>query len=392
MTINNTLLTPQMITRKSLMILHQKANFLGSINKQYSDEFAQKGAKIGTTLNVRLPNQYVVRTGATLNAQNTVETDVPLQLSNQMGVDLNFTSADLTLSLDDFAERIIDPAMAVLAANIESTVITNLVPTVYNSIWNVGSAGSYNQQLSGRVILNRTLTPMTKRTANLNSQDMADLVTDTKTLFNDDKSIGEQYTEGYMGRAAGFDFMENQNWGTFTRSAASGYLVSGASQTGATLTVGTGTGTPNAGEVITIAGVYSVNPETKLSTGVLQQFVLQSGSTTTSFKISPAIVTSGAAQNVSGSPANSAAITFAGTASTSTGVSMQYQRDAFTFATADLIMPKGVDFAAREVMDGVSMRIVRQFDIVNDAFPCRLDVLFGYAALRPQLACRLHNH
>ena len=170
-----------------------------------------------------------------------------------------------------------------------------------------------------------------------------------------------------MGRAAGFDWSENTMMPAHTRGGSNGaYLINGASQTGATLVVDTGATAPSQGDVITIAGVYSVHPETKVSTGVLQQFVIGSGATTTSFPISPAIVTSGATQNVSGSPADNAAITFAGTASTAVQTSLLFQKEAFAFATADLVMPQGVDFAAREVMDGLSMRIVRAYDINNN--------------------------
>jgi hypothetical protein len=135
-----------------------------------------------------------------------------------------------------------------------------------------------------------------------------------------------------------------------------------------------------------------VHPETKQSTGVLQQFVVGTGATATSFPISPAIVTSGAWQNVSASPANGAAINFAGVASVNHGISMAYQKGAFAFATADMVLPSGVDFASREVFDGVSMRIVRNYDINGDKFPCRLDVLYGFRTIRPQLACRLGNN
>ena len=164
-------------------------------------------------------------------------------------------------------------------------------------------------------------------------------------------------------------------------------------QTGSTLTVNTGSGLPVPGDVFTIAGVFRVHPETKQSTGIPQQFVVTAGTiTTTSFPISPAIITSGALQNVSGSPASGALITFSGAVSTNYGISMAYQKGAFAFATADMVMPRGVDFAARETFDGVSMRFVRQYDINNDKFPCRLDVLYGFKTVRPQLACRLANH
>lgn len=388
----NTILTPTAVTREALRILHQKLNFVGNITRDYDDSYAKSGAKIGDSLKIRLPNQYTVRTGATLSAQDTTESSVTLQVATQKGVDLNFTSVDLTLSLDDFSKRILEPAMSVLAANIEADAL-NMYKDVYNSVWNGGAAATYNKALDARVILQRTLAPMTDRTALMNPLDMADIVKDTKTLFNDQAQLSKQYKEGYMGRAAGFDWAENTLLPSFTRGGSNGaYLVNGASQTGATLTVDTGATAPSQGDIITIAGVYSVHPETKLSTGVLQQFVVGSGATTTSFPISPAIVTSGATQNVSGSPADNAAITFAGTASTAVGTSLMFQKGAFAFATADLVMPSGVDFSAREVFDGISMRVVRQYDINNDKFPCRLDVLYGYKTLRPQLACRYHNN
>ena len=388
----NTLLTPTAVTRESLRVLHQKLNFVGSIVRDYDSSYAKSGAKIGDSLKIRLPNQYTVRTGATLSAQDTTESSVTLQVATQKGVDLNFTSVDLTMSLDDFSKRIIDPAMSVLAGNIEADAL-NMYKDVYQSIWNGGSAATYNKALDGRVILNRSLAPFADRTALMDSVAMADVVKDTKTLFQDDKSLSKQYKEGYMGRAAGFDWSENTMMPAHTRGGSNtAYLINGASQTGATLVVDTGATAPSQGDVITIAGVYSVHPETKVSTGVLQQFVIGSGATTTSFPISPAIVTSGATQNVSGSPADNAAITFAGTASTAVQTSLLFQKEAFAFATADLVMPQGVDFAAREVMDGLSMRIVRAYDINNDKFPCRLDVLYGYKTLRAQLACRYHNN
>jgi len=389
----NTLLTPTKVTREALRILHQKLNFVGSINRAYDDSFAKDGAKIGDTLKVRLPNQYVVRTGATLSAQDTTESSVSLQVATQKGVDLNFTSTDLTLSLDDFSSRILDPAMSVLAANIEYDAMS-MYKDVYQSVWNGGNSATLAKVLAGRKILQDSLTPLNDRSANLNTQDNVDLVDALKGLFNDQTSLSKQYKEGYMGRTAGFDFMENTMWPAHNRSGANAAYLTNAvtAQTGSSLIVDTGATAPSAGDVFTIAGVFKVHPETKVSTGILQQFVVGTGATTTLWPISPAIVASGALQNVSNGAADNSAITVLGTASTAVGTSLMYQKDAFTFATADMVMPKGVDFAAREVMDGISMRIVRQYDITNDKFPCRLDVLYGYKTIRPQLAVRLHNN
>lgn len=396
----NSLLSPTAVTREALRVLHQKLNFVGSITREYDDSFARQGAKVGDTLKVRLPNQYVVRTGPTLDAQDTTETSVELKVQTQKGVDLNFTSVDLTLSLDDFSERIIEPAMSVLAANIEADAM-GMYKDVHNQVNNQGAAASFAKILQGRKILVDNLAPLAGRTCNLNTQDNVDLVDALKGLFNDKASISKQYREGFMGRSAGFDFMENTLWPSHTVGTKAGApAVNGAGQTGATLATdgwSNSSAVLKAGDIFTITGVFRVHPETKQSTGVQQQFVVKAdassnGSGAASLQISPAIITSGAGQNVSGAPGDNAQIQVAGTGGAAHGISMAYHKGVFAFATADMVMPRGVDFAAREVFDGVSMRIVRQYDINNDKFPCRLDVLYGFQTLRPQLACRLANN
>lgn len=393
----NSILTPTAVTREALRILHQKLNFIGNINKQYDDSFAKTGAKIGDTLKIRLPNQYTVRTGATLSTQDTTETSTSLQVGTQKGVDLNFTSVDLTLSLDDFSSRILEPAMAVLAANIEADALSMHLD-VYNNVPNIGSTLTMNKLMTGRKVLNDNLAPMDdNRTALLNTQDNVDLIDALKGLFQDSSAISKQYKEGMMGRTAGFDFYENTlipTQPTGTALSATTYTVNGASQTGASVIVANGATTFKKGDIITFAGCNRVHPETKADTGVLQSFVVTAdyaGGAGT-IAISPSIVITGGSQNVSASPTNGGAVTKVGGASAIYKPSMVFHRDAFTFATADLIMPKGVDFAAREVQDGISMRIVRQYSISNDTFPTRLDVLYGFKTIRPQLACRLLNN
>ena len=388
---SNTILTPDMITKEALRILHQKANFIGSMNRAYDDSFAQSGAKIGDSLRIRLPNRYTVRTGATLSAQDTTEQQTTLQVSTQKGVDLNFTSNELTLSLDDFSKRILEPAMAQLAASVESDAF-NMVKDVPNVVGAAGSAVTFKNVLEARKKLSDNLAPTSDRNLILNTQDNVDLVDSLKGLFQDSNEISKQYREGMVGRTAGFNgIYENTLIPNFTNGAGTGYLVNGGSQSGASLIVDTGTGALPKGTVFTIANVYAVHPESRLSTGVLQQFVVTAdyagGGGTVS--IYPSIVASGALQTVNAAPADNAAITVFGTASDTTTTSLAFHKDAFTFATADLVMPKGVDFAAREVYDGISIRVVRQYDVNNDAFPCRLDILYGYKAIRPQLACRI---
>ena len=392
----NTILTPVSVTRAALAILHQKLNFIGSINRQYDDSFAKDGAKIGDSLKIRLPNEYAVRSGITMSAQDTTETSTTLQVSTVKGVDLNFTSSELALSIQDFSERILEPAMSVLAANIEADAL-NMYKDVYNLSDEDGVAVSLKSYLLGRKILNDNLAPPdAKRTALISTDHSVKLVDALKGLFNDGEAIKKQYRDGIMGRTAGFQFMENtlllpHTTGTAVKTTL--YLVNGATQTGSTVVVDGGTTSFLAGDVITFAGVNRVHPETKVSTGQLQQFVItaNSGTSATSLAISPAIVTSGGRQNVTGSPADNAAIVKVGAAANETLTpSLVYHENAFTFATADLPLPNGVDFAARQVMDGISMSVVRDFAISDRSFPCRLDVLYGYKTIRPQLACRIH--
>lgn len=386
----STILTDLKITRAALAILHQKLNFIGTINRQYDDQFAKTGAKIGDSLKVRMPNQYTVTTGKTLDVQDTVETNQTLTVATQKGVHTTFSSAELALSLDDFSDRVLEPAMSTLASAIEADAMS-MALNVNNSVW--GATASYSDVLAGRVKMQRGLAPLNDRTANLTSQDMADIVDGTKALFNDQSEIGKQYREGYMGKAAGFKFMENTLWPNFTRGAANGSYVcntsTGITSGSSSITLSGGSGSSAVGDTFTIEGVFSVHPETKNSTGVLQEFVVVTAGTTTQV-VSPTPVTSGATQNVTiVSAGASKAVTWGGTASAAYTTSLLYQKDAFTFVTADLPLPQGVDMARREVMDGISMRLVRNYDINNDMFPCRIEVLYGYKTLRQGFATRL---
>jgi hypothetical protein len=338
-----------------------------------------------------------VRSGASLSTQDTTENKVSLAVTSQKGVDTTFTSSELTLSLDDFSTRILEPAMAVLAANIESDALSMLLD-VYNNVNNVGSAITMNKLLTGRKALNDNLAPIDRnRTALLNTQDNVDLVDALKGLFQDSDAVSQQYREGKMGRTAGFDFYESTLVPTQTTGTAAStttYTINGAvTANGSTAaTVQTGSTTFKKGDIFTVAGCNRVHPETKADTGALQQFVITAdyagGAGNIAF--APALYTSGPMQNVlAAGMANSSAITKIGSASSVYKPSAVYHKDAFTFATADLVMPEGVDFSAREVYDGISMRIVRQYAISTDTFPTRIDVLYGYKTIRPQLACRV---
>lgn len=389
----NSLLTPKEITRKALMILHQKLNFVGNVNRTYDSKFAREGAKIGNSVDIRLPNQYVTSDGPNLVTQDTNEQVVTLTINKQKHVGVSFSSVERTLSLDDYADRVLEPAMAQLAATIEADALSMWLDIPY-AVNNIGSPLTFRKVLEGRKILNDNLAPMdNNRTALLNTTDNVDMVDQLKGLFQDSTQIAKQYREGMMGRTGGFDFYENTLWpiqATGTAAATTGYTVNGAGQTGSTLVVATGTATFKKGDVITIAGVNRVHPESRLDTGNLQQFVVTAdfAGGAGSLNISPAIVATGAYQNVTASPANGAAITKLGTASGVYRPSGVFHRDAFAFATVDLILPKNKD-AHREVYDGISMRFVSDYNIQNDTLPARFDVLYGYKTLRPQLAARL---
>ena len=377
------------------MVLHQKLNFIGTINRQYDDSFARTGAKIGDSLKIRLPNQYTVRTGATRSNQDTTESSVTLQVATMKGVDFSFDSQEWTMSLDDFSDRVLEPAMSVLAANIEADALS-----MYKDVANIvdGDAASLSllHILNGGKALTENLAPTAKRSALLSPAHTVKLVDALKGLFQDSDAIAKQYREGIIWRTAGFDFYQNTlvtDHTTGTAAKTTGYLSNGATQSGATIAVDTGSTTFKKGDVITFAGVNAVHPETKVSLGYLKQFAIAAdyAGGAGNISITPALVATGATQNASSTIADNSAIVKVGAgASELLNSSLLYYRDAFTFATADLIMPKGTHMAAREVMDGISMRFVSDFSISDGSFPCRIDVLYGYKAIRPELACRLH--
>lgn len=402
-----TILTPTAVTREAGRILHQKLNFIGNINRQYDASYAVEGAKIGSDLKIRLPNEYTVRTGKALSAQETSETSTTMTVATQKGVDLNFSSAELTLSLDDFSARILEPAMSVLAANIESDALS-MYKQVNKEVSDVGAAITYGDVLESGKKLTDSLAPQDGRTLLLTTQNQLDLVTGTAALYNDRTKVSDQYRKGLVGNDFfGFDkVFQNTMMPLHTTGTDDGtgdYLTDiaagEADGSAGAINIDTGAGSFIVGDVIMIESLYAVHPETKVSTGKLMQFVVTATATPGagggSLSIYPNIVTSGARQNCTGLADGKKIYKLESDETTAIGASADYyvglafHKDAFAFATADLVMPKGVDFAAREVMDGVSIRIVRQYDINNDNLPCRLDILYGYKAIRPELACRL---
>ena len=245
----------------------RNATSSAAVNSQYDDSFAQSGAKIGSTLRIRLPVQYTVSTTPALSLQNTVETQISLPITNQYHVDFSFSSAELTLSIDDFTARYIEPAIAVLAAQIEAAVIGMMWPTVWNQVGTPGVAQSFKNVLVARKMLLDNLTPQSKQwQLRINTQDNVDLVDSLKGLFQQSTQIARQYTDGVMGLAGGFEWAENTHLTTQTRGAENAAYTTAIvlnQNTGATLAVITGAGAGNAGDVFTIAGVYRVHPKPK---------------------------------------------------------------------------------------------------------------------------------
>ncbi len=384
------------------MVLENELTFTKQVNREYDDRFANSGAKIGDTVSIRRPVRYLGRNGQALSVENTTESSVPLTLSNQWGVDTAFSSKDLTLSVDEFADRILKPAVATVANAIDFAGM-QLYRDVYNIVGTPGTTPSaLTTYLDAGVRMDNEATPRDgNRAVVLNPQAQATIVGNLTTLFNPTKSIADQYSDGTMGQAVGFKWNMDQNVNTHTVGALGGTpLVNGANQSGSSLVTDGWTAAAatrlRRGDVFTIAGVFAVNPQNRQSTGQLRQFVCTAdgasdGSGNMTISISPAIVTSGALQTVSAAPADNAAITVLGAANTVTPQNLAFHRDAFTLATADLLMPGGVDMGkrVRSKKLNVSMRLVRAYDINNDRLPCRIDVLGGWATLRPELACRI---
>lgn len=412
----NTLKFIDMVAREALAIAHEKAAFIGTVDRQYDDSFGKNGAKIGNTLRVRNPNKYTRRTGSrVMNIQDTVEATQTITLATQDGVDMQFNSAELALDTDNkeqvaaFSKRYIEPAASVLLSGIESDFLAYATKATYNC---AGTAGTPMTDLTvpgtARAKLNQNLAPKdANRNIMMDSVTMGSLVNGSAAYFNPGKEIAEQYREGFIARRAMADFYENERIWTLTNGSdvtistdAAALVVDG---TGA-LDFHTATASQVAiGAVFTLGsgatGIYACHPETKaLLPGGLQQFTVVSGGATSGASVvSPAIYLTGPNQNVCSSTGaqlaatafDALAMTFVGAASTSYSQSLMYHKDAFQFVTADLPELAGGIECSRRVQDGISLRVSMGGDIINDRMLVRLDVLYGFAALRPEWACRM---
>lgn len=411
----NNLITSSIITREMLRIIHNQSAFVGKVDMQYDDQFAQRGAKAGATINIRRPPQFTVRSGAVANLQDVNETTTPLTIQPEFGIDWAFPDYDLSLSVDDFSERYLKPAGARLATELDFRIAS----TVYKQIANFsGTPGTVPATaatwLNAGAILDNNAAPRDgDRLAVMTPLANAATVGGMAGLFHAQDRNTQQVKEGLMKTNLGMDFAMSQNLPVHTVGPLGGTpLVNGANQGlinsgttdnpyGATTSLVTDGWTAaaaarlSAGDVITVAGVYAVNPETKQSTGVLQNFVVTAavssdGSGNATAIISPAIIAGGAYQNVTARPADNAAITVvSGTASTSYAQNILFHKSAITLATVDLEVPRGMDMADRATYNGVSLRFVRGYDIVNNKRICRFDMMAGYTAQRPEWAVRV---
>ena len=397
---SNSILTIDMITRKSLEILENNLVITRNVNRQYDDSFAVEGAKIGSTLRIRLPDRALVTDGAALQVQDDNEQFTTLTVASQKHIGVNFTSAELTMQLDDFAERVLKPRISQLASSIDADV-ANAYKSIGNTVGTPGTTPSTSLVLlQAQQKLNENAAVMSPRYATVNPAANAGLVEGMKGLFNPTDTISKQFKNGMMGTGVlGFDEINMsqsiKQHTTGSRVATGNSVTTTVSTQGATsiaLTVGSGL-TVKAGDVFTVADCFAVNPQTRESTGSLFQFVALADATAVGTDITVTVAAIYTAANalatVDSFPTAAKAVVFVGAASTQYAQNLVYHKDAITFATADLLLPQGVDMAARAVHNGISLRIVRQYDINNDRMPCRIDVLYGFSTIRPQMGCRI---
>ena len=407
----NQLLTISMITREALRVLVNNLVFTNRVERQYDDQFGKAGAKIGNVLNIRKPPRFTRTDGQGLQLQDVTETSVPLVLTTQGQRSFTFSSQDLALNIDDFSKRFVKPAAASLANQVD---FDGLLQYLYVAI-SVGTPGSTPNalltDLQAQQKLNENAAPDdNERSIVIPPVSQATIVDALKGLFQASDSISEQYKRGKMGETIGAEWYMDQNVQTQTTgsawvsatvttvASAPVYVTTGVVSSTISLIALASTGTIQQGDVFTIASVYAVNPQNFTSTGSLQQFTAlatqtSAGTTLTALPIYPPIITSGPFQTVSAAPATSAAVTFIGGsgASVTSPQALCFHKEAFAMACADLPLPGGVDMAQR-ISDkelGLSIRLIRAYDINQDRFPLRLDFLYGWTTLYPQLACRI---
>lgn len=395
----NSLLTINMITREAVRLWKNSNAFLQNIDRQYDSDFAKSGAKIGSSLRIRLPNDFIVRSGATAAPQDTTEQSTSLTVATQKGVDVQFSSAERALSLDDYSTRILAPAINNLAGAVALDVITGSekIPNLSSKVDGSGNLFTPDAStwLTAGAVLDQMSAPRGSRKILLDPLTMARTVTSLAGLFNPASGLSKQYASGEMQQALGYDWIMDQTTLKHTTGAYGALAtVNGASQTGSAITVSALAGPLKQGDVISFAGVNSVNRVTKQDNGTLAQFVVTAdvAGSATSIPIYPPMTPPSGGnpvpyQTVTASPANGAAITVATKASTVYRKNFAFLPQAATLVTADLELPRGVHEAAREMFDNTSLRMVTAYNVSTDQFITRLDILYGWVWPRPEWAC-----
>ena len=409
---SNQLLTISKITNEALMVLENELTFTSEVDRNYDDQFAVVGAKIGNTVNVRRPGRFIGTTGPALNVEDFNETSVPVTLSTQFHVDTQFTTQDLALSLDMFSDRVLKPGIAAIANKIDRDGLSMAALQTANIVGTAGTppTGLITYLTAGAYLDAEGAPRDGRRSCIVEPFTSATIVDSLKGLFVPQEAIGEQYRKGLMGRdSAGMNWKMDQNvvsqtFGSYAGSAtvstttASGFLTSGWASSSTITMTATGTVSFNAGDTFTIAGVYAVNPQNRQAYGSnkLRNFVVKSAVSATDgtmqVTVSPAVITAGQFQNVTiPTTSSTAAVTPFNQSGTVSPQNIIMHRNAFTLAMADLELPEGVHFAGRasDKEIGLSLRVVRQYTINNDSIPTRIDVLYGWAPLYPELACRV---
>lgn len=403
------------LVREYLASFHNKLKFVKTINRQYDSRFAKEGAKNGGTLIIKNPNEYAVVTGAVMNTADVTETTQTLTVATQKHIAVNLSSVEQTMSLDDFRTFFIEPAMSRLAAQVEYDVMAGVYPAVWNLTGTPATTpASLGAVLNANARLSQGLAPEGDRHIIMNSPAMAATVAAMATYFHKASEIERGFAEGYVGQAAGLKWWESNMIPNHTNGTRTD--TTPVATIGGTVTVPTGgivngsatitmTAFPDgltytAGDIFTIADVYAVNPETKQVYPHLQQFTVTTAETETGSgdmtpDVTPIPQATGAKQNISIASTGAKLVinltgAGGGAASAVYAQNLAYHRDAFTFVSADLHMEPNQRMT-RAVIEGVSMRLWRGADIVNDKFPTRLDVLYGYKAIRPEWACRVRG-
>lgn len=409
----NTLITPSIIAKEALMQLENNLVIANEVHREYKREFV----KVGSSVSIRKPVKFITTDGATLSKQDVLEKTATITVDQRKHVGWEFSTQDMTLTIEEYSDRYIKPAMITLAQTMDRSVYS-----LYSTVWNaVGTPGTNPSTFANIAAAAQRMDEMAVESSDrkiiLNPAAAYAIAGNQTSLAAWDGKVKSAYENAQIGMIAGLKTLSSQNVGTHLHGARGGTpLVNGGSQA-VTYSAATGANTQTlvtdgwsnsitnvvrAGDVFTIANVFAVNPVPgegstgKMVMPYLQQFTVinaanSDGSGNATLTISPAIITSGPYQTVSGAPADNAALTFLGTANTANTTNLAFHKNAFALVTVPLEVPQGAAFASRQSANGLSVRIIKDYDIVNDTEIIRCDILYGRSAIYPDLACRVYG-